>query len=270
MVEKFRHVRNLTNEDGTSKAWIIAQEDRYYNLLKFSNKFGFDVSINDPSSQIFSNKLSILEDVNSIKSVIEFLLKLSIRNLDKNPIFNEIKQNFIPNLISDLNSDCFLSNITINNLQNYYPEFFSVLMDRETFYYYNNTYSNFKIQKSKIDTLKDNSVFFLSAISKLEKSYSELQKELFSIIQFYNLLSISYLPVIFYIEKALNDFENLFNSVFLNISASDFQIETQEVIEVHFPLANYSFPNISFENFQSEFTNNQSINLLEYIALDHS
>lgn len=267
----YEHIETISNPEGEVLAWIANINGSYKDFVKIAKDNGYhifhnDLNTNETREKVdnVSSELKIIEDVESITSAFELLLKIAIRNLDRKNYLRSLRIRVIPTLERDIINEEILSSMSLNQLETFYNGFFENLMDEKDFNVYHNTYDQYLKLTSSMRSIPQNKK---SKTKILESSIIQLKLRLQEMIKFYNLLQIACLPIVLYIEIVKSYFEELIKENFESmLDTSFFESEKRHVLQNHFPSFQIQIPNFNLYRFSSPFTS--EVNLLNLIALD--
>tara|TARA_Y100001970_G_C14254673_1_gene874385 strand:+ start:1226 stop:2056 length:831 start_codon:yes stop_codon:yes gene_type:complete len=267
----YEHINTISNPEGEVLAWIANINGSYKDFVKIAKDNGYqifhkDLNASETREKVdnVSSELKIIEDVESITSAFELLLKIAIRNLDRKNYLRSLRISVIPTLERDIINEEILSSMSLNQLETFYTGFFETLMDEKDFNVYHYTYDQYLKLTSSMRNIPLNKQ---DKTKILESSIVELKQRLQEMIQFYNLLQVACLPIVLYIEIVKSYFEVLIKENFESmLDTSYFESEKRYVLQNHFPSFQIQIPNFNLYRFSSPFTS--EVNLLNLIALD--
>ena len=264
MINKYRHIKTAQNQDGIALAWVVQFHEKYVNLTNVAQENGYQITQSQERT-ISDYEIQISEDVESVKSLIELYLKIAIHNLDKNPYLNQLRSKVIPEIQFDLDHSEFISSANLHRVQTFYTDFFRVLMDSSNYHAYHQKYHEYEsvLKQSRVFKIQSSYADIVPITSRVD----EIKKQLIYINEFYNLLQIACLPIIFYVETVVKYFESLLKDSLGLIDLSYLSQDISEVYHNHFPLR-FATPNVSIHRFTSQYNPDQQINLLNFIAID--
>ncbi|MBT6293678.1 hypothetical protein HOJ01_02620 [bacterium] len=267
----YKHIRTVSNSQGRLEAWIGTINGSYTNFVKLADENGYHIYTQDSEQvknhnpNLLDTNLQISEDINSIKSVFELYLKVAINNLDRQNYLRALRIRAIPVLERDITEEKLLSSSGLHQLENFYNGFFIFLMQEQDFNAYHTTYHEYR---KLIKDMKNFPPKVTNLTNSIKSNIQILKNQLNEIVQFYNLLQVACLPIIFYIEIVKSLFQALIREKLnLSLDVNQNEEDINQVFEKHLSSSRIQIPSFDIYHFSSPFTI-KTVSLPERIALD--